>query len=768
MVDITTLKTRQAQQDRVTDHRDGVIDSRRNTRAPEFQGSATMRTAQRGDAGAEELMRTLGMVNGAAKGFQAYADTKFAKDEQRNAAQGTTDELTGHVDEELMRKSAGYKNAVSLGRTSTSWNEGYRQFDQDMRAFIEQQDDENLEVRLGQVQSKIDEFYKNFAIDPDTGKLKDFLSTPGAMRYLSEQMRNSRAQVTAAARQKIEERFNVEAVGHYAQNLRDQFQAGGGIDLKAAMSLVPGTVPKETLRKATLDTVTSLAVELEAKTKDDPNNAVNAIRLLDQLTGVKEGIAKGTIIRVDIPPSSSASDAPKATSAAVAAAKPVRLAFDTLASAVKHVESGGDHNAVSPKGAVGSMQTMPFTLADPGFGVKPAQDDSPAERERVGRDYLRAMLKRYGGSYVKALAAYNAGPGKVDEWIGRFGKVTDTEFARLIPFEETRSYVGKVLGRAGVKGYEGASAPGDAVAANPDFKMDDEPLDPVAEAERTPGLALFPQMTGEMALRPEERTKLIETRSLMANRIRADWERKRRDDQDEAGGAMLMRLNGQGAPVTSQEVAEMARKRLIRPEQAQGMFNLLRQNSNDAESEQDRAIARSDRETARRQESETDTIVGSYLGSIVSGRESPQAARTRLLAEASKIADPKVRRNVIDQVGSFANSYESLRNNSAPVREAMGKLDELEVRQRDLLAKSALGGRRQAIASQWAAQVDVARSRFARRVLNGEDASKVYEDERKRLAGFYAQITARPSAAGTTTNHSGASATAAPAIAPPR
>jgi len=741
MVDITTLKTRQSQQDRITDHREGIIESRRNTRAPEFRPSGDMRSAARGDAGAEELMRTLGMVNNAAKSFQGYAETKHARDEERNAARGSTDELTGNVDPELMQKSAGYKNAVSLGRTSTSWNEGYRQFDKDLREFIEQQDDENLEVRLSQVQGRIEEFYKSFAVDGETGKLKDFLSTPGAMRYLSEQMRNSRTQLTAAARARIEERFNVEAVGHYTQNLRDQFQAsnGAGIDLKSAMALVPPTVPKETLRKATLETVTALSIELEAKGQKS-----DAIRILDQIIGTQKGVAPGTIVPIDIPPSSSAADAPKAASAASAVGKPVRVAFDTLAAAVKHVESRGNDNAVSPKGAVGSMQTMPFTLADPGFGVKPAQNDSPAERERVGRDYLRAMLKRYNGSYPKALAAYNAGPGRVDEWLARMGKVTDAEFARLIPFEETRSYVGKVMGRAGVQGYEGASAPGDPVAADPDFRMDDEPLDPVAEAERNPGLALFPQMTGEMELRPEERTRLIETRNTLANRIKADYERERRDGQDEAAGQMLLRLNGQGAPLTSQEVAELARKRGIRPEQAQSLFNLIRQNANDAENEVDRATARADREEARRQERDTDTIVSNYLGSIVSGRESPQAARTRLLIEAAKIEDPKVRRAVIDQVGSFANSYESLRNSSEPVRNAMGQLDDLEIRQRDELAKATLGGRRAAVAAQWAAQVDVARSRLARRVLAGEDPTKVYEDERKRLAGFYAQITAKP------------------------
>src|ERR1043165_9600191 len=65
-----------------------------------------------------------------------------------------------------------------------------------------------------------------------------------------------------------------------------------------------------------------------------------------------------------------------------------------LASAVMAQESGGNPFLVSPKGAMGAMQTMPGTLRDPGYGVTPARDNSPAEMERVGKEYLAAMTGR--------------------------------------------------------------------------------------------------------------------------------------------------------------------------------------------------------------------------------------------------------------------------------------------------------------------------------------------------------------------------------------
>lgn len=85
-----------------------------------------------------------------------------------------------------------------------------------------------------------------------------------------------------------------------------------------------------------------------------------------------------------------------------------------LSAVVRQRESGGNPNAVSPKGAKGDMQVLDGTNTDPGFGVTPAKDDSPKERSRVGRDYLSAMVTHYGGDLQKGLAAYNAGPGSVD------------------------------------------------------------------------------------------------------------------------------------------------------------------------------------------------------------------------------------------------------------------------------------------------------------------------------------------------------------------
>jgi len=106
-------------------------------------------------------------------------------------------------------------------------------------------------------------------------------------------------------------------------------------------------------------------------------------------------------------------------------------------------ESGGRDFAgdgsilTSSAGAQGRMQVMPGTQADPGFGVTPARDGSMEEKARVGADYLRAMMQRYGGDPAKAWAAYNAGPGRVDAALAQGG-----DWLARLP-AETRAYVNK-------------------------------------------------------------------------------------------------------------------------------------------------------------------------------------------------------------------------------------------------------------------------------------------------------------------------------------
>ena len=117
-----------------------------------------------------------------------------------------------------------------------------------------------------------------------------------------------------------------------------------------------------------------------------------------------------------------------ATGAAQSAITAYQSAFnptipDRMAQITAQAESGAqdfkaDGSAVtSSAGAKYKMQVMPATAANPGHGIKPASDDSPAQYNNVGTQLLNALVKKYSGSSSKAWAAYNAGEGNVDNAI---------------------------------------------------------------------------------------------------------------------------------------------------------------------------------------------------------------------------------------------------------------------------------------------------------------------------------------------------------------
>jgi len=74
----------------------------------------------------------------------------------------------------------------------------------------------------------------------------------------------------------------------------------------------------------------------------------------------------------------------------------------------------------------------------------------PRYNARLGTTYLAQMLERFDGSFVLATAAYNAGPGRVDQWLKANGDprkdgVDSVEWIEAIPFTETRNYVMRVM-----------------------------------------------------------------------------------------------------------------------------------------------------------------------------------------------------------------------------------------------------------------------------------------------------------------------------------
>jgi soluble lytic murein transglycosylase len=118
-------------------------------------------------------------------------------------------------------------------------------------------------------------------------------------------------------------------------------------------------------------------------------------------------------------------------------------------------ESEFNPGAVSRANAVGLMQLLPKTgkLVAGQEKLKrynPSELYTPTVNLELGTRYFRGMVDKFGGSFEYALAAYNAGSDRVEEWLGQ-GKYRDQqEFVESIPFTETREYVQAILRNASV------------------------------------------------------------------------------------------------------------------------------------------------------------------------------------------------------------------------------------------------------------------------------------------------------------------------------
>ena len=127
----------------------------------------------------------------------------------------------------------------------------------------------------------------------------------------------------------------------------------------------------------------------------------------------------------------------------------------SLLFAVMRQESAFEREAVSRVGARGLMQLMPATAS---FIANKMQLPFSADRLTadgiynvlLGRAYLETLIEDFGGSYALAIASYNAGPGRVRQWIRdygdpRGGNIDMVDWIEMIPINETRNYVQRVL-----------------------------------------------------------------------------------------------------------------------------------------------------------------------------------------------------------------------------------------------------------------------------------------------------------------------------------
>jgi soluble lytic murein transglycosylase-like protein len=180
-------------------------------------------------------------------------------------------------------------------------------------------------------------------------------------------------------------------------------------------------------RRVVIGDVTRLYVNADGSSYiDEPTAEIEHFEVEEPASGFGlEALAS------NVPPSAaSVRDMPSVNLSDVVATASGKYRLDPdLVNSVIKAESGFNVRAVSPKGAQGLMQLMPGTASE--LGVPDAFD--PEANVDGGARYLRELLERYNFDLVKALAAYNAGTKRVEQYGG------------VPPYHETRAYVRRIV-----------------------------------------------------------------------------------------------------------------------------------------------------------------------------------------------------------------------------------------------------------------------------------------------------------------------------------
>ncbi len=150
-----------------------------------------------------------------------------------------------------------------------------------------------------------------------------------------------------------------------------------------------------------------------------------------------------------------------------------------LVNAIIRQESMFDPGAVSSAGARGLMQLMPATARQVARQLSETHSDQrlvtdPGYNVSLGSRYLADQIRGFDGSYVLAVAAYNAGPGRSRQWVQDYGDprnggVDAVDWVESIPFNETRNYVQRVMENLQVYRWRLAGA-GSPVALSADLR----------------------------------------------------------------------------------------------------------------------------------------------------------------------------------------------------------------------------------------------------------------------------------------------------------
>jgi hypothetical protein len=251
MADLSRTQLRQSVQDRPTEHRASILPERRDTRAPEFQGQASLRSAQRGDGGADELLRIVqGIKRAGTSVVDAATDQNDLKEYERgkaDRAQANADSLAGTIDDAKMKDSVAYRKwrtksilDVQLATTKSAIHD-------DITAMMNS--DEDGVWGTEDVDAIIGAHFKTLITNED-GTPNEYLSSPEARELINGQYGEIRAQFITEAHDAMVKQQRAKDLDHAVEASLSSVSRGGTYDIDTFMKGLPPQIDKVEARRA--------------------------------------------------------------------------------------------------------------------------------------------------------------------------------------------------------------------------------------------------------------------------------------------------------------------------------------------------------------------------------------------------------------------------------------------------------------------------------------------------------------------------------------
>lgn len=288
MANLADIAVRQNNASRITNNRDVVLPGKRNTDNGNLEVNATIGSGRRSNAGADELMKTLGIVSDAVSkplGQIGAAKTKANQDaaDAADGAQGANDALAGKPDEQKLKDSAVYRDWYAKGKADTTFAITHERIDASIKERMNSKQDANGDGKwdILDIQDIIAGEVKAAAFDAD-GKPIDFGSPEGTLQF-GKQMLDANRKWMAEASDRFTAEAKEDALNNSVGSLVAGFTATGTYDLDTWVKQLPGIVDRKAAMTAGLKTIIA-----HAEASDDPDHLGKSLAALNGLLDAKQ------------------------------------------------------------------------------------------------------------------------------------------------------------------------------------------------------------------------------------------------------------------------------------------------------------------------------------------------------------------------------------------------------------------------------------------------------------------------------------------------